>query len=326
VPNRVVRVATRGSEQAIAQSSYIAEQIRSVSSALGNPFDVELVQVTTTGDTNRHIQLKDIKERGIFVKEVQVMVASGEADVAAHSAKDLPSSFGFDGLYLAAVPARRDPRDALVGKTLAGIPLGGTVATGSVRRQAQLAQLRPDLQFVGLRGNIPTRVAKADEVDAVVVAVAGVSWIGLEDKIAEILDPELFTPQVGQGALAAECRIDDIELREVLSGVEDLRSRVAVEAERGFLGCLGGGCDVPVGAFASWQSPNVLILRGLIASLDGTNVLRQVADNQVDAIDWVTPTLQERRDLIASAQTWGSTLAQSMLAAGGTSILQLSQV
>ena len=325
MPNRVVRVATRGSDQALAQSNFVADKIRAASIAVGNPMDVELVLVTTTGDTNRHIQLKDIKERGIFVKEVQIMVAEGDADVAAHSAKDLPSSFGFDGLMLASVPERRDPRDALVGKALAEIPVGGTVATGSVRRQAQLAALRPDLQFVGLRGNIPTRVAKAVEVDAVVVAVAGVTWIGYEDRLVEILDPETFIPQVGQGALAAECREDDKELLEVLHEIEDMRSRIAVEAERGFLGRLGGGCDVPVGAYASWTDYQTLAVRGLIAQLDGTNIIKRRNDLVVGDVNWTAVSADKRVELINTARAWGSDLAVNMLANGGSAILDASQ-
>jgi len=203
-------------------------------------------------------------------------VLDGRADLAVHSAKDLPSR-PVDGLVLAAVPERGDPRDALVGSTLAGLPTGARVATGSVRRRAQLADLRPDLTFEGLRGNIPTRLAKAEGYDAIVVAAVALERLGFGDRISEVLTPRVMVPQVAQGALAIECRADDESARAALSAIEHEPSRRAVDAERAFLLELGGDCDLPAGAHATIAASGALELEGLLASLDGRIVLRHRA-------------------------------------------------
>jgi hydroxymethylbilane synthase len=204
---------------------------------------------------------------------VQTAVLDGRADLAVHSAKDLPSVTA-PGLRLASVPERQDPRDALVGSTLAGLPTGARVATGSVRRRAQLAWTRPDLTFARLRGNVPTRVIRSSDHDAVVVAVAALHRLGLDSQIAEILEPEVMLPQVAQGALAIECRFDDERTAGLLERLEEPAARRAVDAERAFLARLGGGCDLPVGAYATEQSGS-LSIEGLLASLDGHIVLRE---------------------------------------------------
>jgi hydroxymethylbilane synthase len=232
----------------------------------------ELVVVETTGDLRRDVAIWELGGRGVFVKEVQAAVIEKRADIAVHSAKDLPSVTG-PGLCLACVPERQDPRDAMVGSTLADLPTGGRVGTGSVRRRAQLAWLRPDLTYARLRGNVPTRVARSSNYDAIVVAAAALHRLGLEDAIAEILDPGLMLPQVAQGALAVECRADDDPTAEVLAELDDPEARQAVEAERAFLARLGGGCDLPVGAYAT-RTGDHLAIEGMLASLDGHIVLR----------------------------------------------------
>jgi hydroxymethylbilane synthase len=213
--------------------------------------------------------------KGVFVKEVQAAVLEGRADMAVHSAKDLPSQT-FDGLALAAVPERGDPRDALVGCALSDLPPGARVATGSVRRRAQLADLRPDLTFEGLRGNIPTRLARAANFDAIVVAAVALERLHVTDHIADILATSVMLPQVAQGALAVECRSDDRETRAALTAIEHPDSRRAVDAERAFLAELGGDCDLPAGAYATTGArPGAgLCLEGLLASLDGRIILR----------------------------------------------------
>jgi hydroxymethylbilane synthase len=213
--------------------------------------------------------------KGVFVKEVQAAVLDRRADVAVHSAKDLPSR-GVDGLALAAVPARGEVRDALVGSALEAIPAGGRVATGSARRRAQLADRRPDLTFANLRGNIPTRIERAAQHDAVVVAAVALQRLGLADAVGELLPLDVMLPQVGQGALAIESRDDDEELLALLARVEDGPSRRAVDAERAFLDELGGDCDLPAGALAHVvdEQPDQVELEGLLASLDGRIVLR----------------------------------------------------
>src|SRR5438132_3472903 len=195
-----LRIATRASTLARWQAERVGV-------LLGEP--VEFVLVTTTGDRDQRADLHAIGGTGIFVKEVQQAVLDGRADMAVHSAKDLPASDSPAGLVLAAVPERADPRDALVGSTLDALPAGARIGTGSVRRRAQLVALRPDLTFAELRGNIPTRLDRAGEYDAIVVAAAALARLGRADLATEYLEPSVMLPQVGQGALAVECRTGD---------------------------------------------------------------------------------------------------------------------
>lgn len=238
-----LRIATRGSAQARTQSEVVAEALRAADPDL----DVELVFVETTGDRRQDVPLHEIGGQGVFVREVQRAVLDGRADLAVHSAKDLPSASA-EGLVIAAFTERRDPRDALIGRSLDELDPGATVATGSVRRRAQLAELRPDLRFVELRGNIPTRLEKIPEGGAIVMAVAALQVLGLTDRIAEVFDPSAMVPQVGQGAVAIECRVDDRVALAACASIDHRPTRRDVETERAFLAELGGGCTLPVGA------------------------------------------------------------------------------
>jgi len=209
------------------------------------------------------------------VKEVQLAVLEGRADLAVHSAKDLPSETPA-GLVLACVPERADPRDAIVGASLEGLPTGATVATGSVRRRAQLAWLRPDLTFCDLRGNMATRLQRARHVGAGVLALAALERLGLTEHVAEALDPRTLLPQVGQGALAVECRQGDHVALELLAAVDDPVAHASVLAERAFLAALGGGCTLPLGALAvPIDSEPRLAVEGFLASRDGRILLRR---------------------------------------------------
>jgi hydroxymethylbilane synthase len=249
--------------------------------------------VETEGDRRSAIPIEDLGGQGVFVREVQVAVTRGDADAAVHSAKDLPASseLSVPGLTIGAIPERADPRDLLVGSTLEGLATGSTVATGSTRRRAQLANLRPDLVFTGLRGNMDRRLAQAgtEGVTAVIVAKAAadrLGWSPPSGMATEVLEPAVMVPQVAQGALAVECRIDDPEVLAVLAAVDDPDSRPLVEAERAFLAEFGGGCTLPVGAWARWvhDAPAVdgrdrtLSLTGIMASYDGRIVLRHDAE------------------------------------------------
>ncbi len=240
-----LRLATRGSRQALGQSGSVASAI---TAATGR--SVELVTVETTGDVRLDVPLHEIGGQGVFVKEVQRAVLDGRADLAVHSAKDLPSAPA-DGLVLAAFCERRDPRDALVGADLASLAHGSTVATGSVRRRAQLRRVRPDLQFAELRGNIDSRLSKIPDGGAIVMAVAALDILGLTERIAETLAVDEFVPAVGQGCVAVECRADDQATLAVLSAIDHAGTRQSVEAERAFLAELGSGCSLPVGAHVS---------------------------------------------------------------------------
>jgi hydroxymethylbilane synthase len=267
-----MKIATRGSTLARWQANRVM-------ALLGRP--AELVIVSTRGDERRDVEIHQLGGTGVFVKEVEQAVLDGRADIAVHSAKDLPSTTEA-GLVLAAVPERADPRDALVGSSLVGLRTAALVATGSVRRRAQLAALRPDLQFTGLRGNLETRLARARDVEnpvgAIVVAAAALDRLGLSAEADEVLEPGVMLPQVAQGALAVECREDDAETRAALEAIDDRDAHRCVIAERAFLAELGGGCDLPVGALAHLvdgvDGAREMLLTVLIATLDGRMVVR----------------------------------------------------
>jgi hydroxymethylbilane synthase len=260
----VLRAATRGSRLARAQTDLVIE-------LLG--IEVETVVVETVGDRRTDVPIWELGGRGVFAKEVQAAVLDGRADFAVHSAKDLPSTSP-DGLTIAAVPERADARDALVGQRFDSLPPGARIATGSVRRRAQLAWLRPDLTFAGLRGNMDTRLSKAGDFAAIVVAAAALDRLGRTPEITDVLPPGLLVPQVGQGALAVECRAGDGATREALASIEHAPSRRAVDAERAWLQEVGGGCDLPVGAFATVADDGRVTLTAMIGTSDGRVVMR----------------------------------------------------
>jgi hydroxymethylbilane synthase len=294
-----LRIATRGSALARWQAEEVAGRLRFADPAC-RP---ELVIVDTTGDRRQDVPVWEMGGQGVFVKEVQVAVLEGRADIAVHSAKDLPSRTGA-GLLLGAVPVRADPRDALVGARLADLPAGATVATGSVRRRAQLSWLRPDLTFTSLRGNIATRLSRIPAGGAVVVAAAALDRLGLTDRAAEILDVSVLLPQVGQGTIAVECRADDGETYAALALIDDVLAHTELAAERGFLARLGGGCDLPVGAYARVPPRSGLVeMEGLMASVDGRILIRR-----------------SRRGPAAEAAEVGAGLAEEILSAGGAEL------
>jgi hydroxymethylbilane synthase len=262
-----IRVATRGSALARWQAERVVAR-------LGVP--AELVIVSTTGDRDRTSALHAIGGTGVFVKEVQDVLTRGDADIAVHSAKDLPAVTP-DPLVLGAVPERADVRDALVGSRLDAIRDGGTVATGSVRRRAQLAAVRPDLHFAELRGNVPTRVGRAADFDAIVLAAAGLERVDLADRISERLPVGVMLPMVGQAAIAVECRAGDERAEELLATIDDSTAHRAVTAERAFLRTLGGGCTMPCAAYATITADGVVTIDALLATTDGTRVLRAAA-------------------------------------------------
>ena len=269
-----LRVATRGSALARWQAERVVARLQDCLGDRG----AELVVIETTGDQRADEPLHAIGGTGVFVKEVQAAVLAGQADVAVHSAKDLPAQ-SFSGLVLAAIPERADPRDALVGSTLADLPTGAVVATGSVRRRAQLAHLRPDLGFAELRGNIHTRLERAAGFAAIVVAAAALDRLDLSSRIAERLDPAVMVPQVAQGALAVECRVDDQATIAQLQTINDPTAERAVVAERAFLAELGSGCSLPIGAYAQIEGADVVIT-GILSSYDGRVVYRETVRDE----------------------------------------------
>jgi hydroxymethylbilane synthase len=274
-PGPPLRLATRGSALALAQSRVVADGLRAAWPGL----EVELVAVVTEGDRRRDVPAAALGGKGIFTAAVQRAVLEHRADLAVHSAKDLPAA-QVTGLVLAAVPRRDDPRDVLVARqVLAGLDdlaPGARVGTGSPRRVALLQWLRPDLELVPIRGNVDSRVRRVHggELDAVVLAAAGLRRLGLA-AAAVPLDPDSFTPAPGQGTLAVEARADDTRTLGLLSALTDRPSRVALRAERAFLRRLGGSCTLPAGALLRVTASGPLEIQGFLSALDGKGLVRE---------------------------------------------------
>jgi len=265
-----IRIGTRGSLLARWQAEHVEERL----TALGH--EVSLVVITTTGDRLLDRRLEAVGGKGAFLKEIEDALEAREVDLAVHSLKDVPTVLP-DGLELCAILERADPRDALLssGAGLDDLPRGATVGTTSLRRQAQLRAVRPDLSIADLRGNVDTRIRRLREgrFDAILLAMAGLVRLGRVDEVTEPLDPRRFVPAPGQGAIALECRAEDTAVREAVAPLDHPSSARRVAAERSFLEALGGGCNVPLGAHA-FEDGADLELIGLVARVDGSEVLR----------------------------------------------------
>lgn len=298
-------IGTRGSKLALTQTHWVADKLRAAHPEL----DIEIVKIQTRGDATQaaNIPLSSFGEKGIFAKELETALLAGEIDLAVHSMKDMAHTLP-DGLTIAAVPEREDARDCLVGSTLDNLPPGARVGTGSVRRRALLLSRRPDLELLEIRGNIDTRLKKlADgQYDAICLAVAGLNRVGLSSHIAEILDPDWFTPDPGQGALAIETRTDDRYVRDLsmcLRDLDDETTSPAVAAERAFLRAFGGGCQTPLGALAGGYHKK-LWLSVMAASPDGRTILRH-----------------EESGVIGQSEELGQRAADALRAAGADKLL-----
>lgn len=272
-------VGTRGSSLALWQTEHVAGRLQAVTPGL----EIEIRTIKTQGDVVRDRPLSQIEGKGFFVKELESALLSGQADLAVHSLKDMPTELP-EGLALGAVLERTDPYDALIVREGAGdlssLPAGARVGTSSLRRRAQLLAARPDLEVADLRGNVDTRLRKlrSGEYDAVVLAAVGLARLGFGEQIGQRLPFDLMLPAPGQGALAVECRADDRAVLELLRSLHHRPTWAAVAAERAFLSGLGGGCSVPVAAYAEEPEEAVLRLHGLVASLDGRRVVRVVGE------------------------------------------------
>ncbi len=299
-----LRIGTRGSLLARTQTGMVVERLQAA-----NPH-VEIVTqiIQTTGDVQRNVPFAQVGTKGMFVKEIEQALLDGVIDVGVHSLKDMPSELP-EGLELACVPAREDPLDALLsrnGLLFSQLPLNAVIGTSSLRRQAQLRALRPDLNVQELRGNLDTRMKRLDDgdYDAILLAVAGLNRLGLGSRITERLAPEVCVPAAGQGALALETRCGDRETLALLQSVHDPQTAAAVTAERAFLAALGGGCSVPAGALATLRGSR-LHLVGLIAAPNGAHVLRA----------------EREGDLSAAAQI-GADVSATLLEQGGRELLK----
>ncbi len=267
-----LRLGTRASLLALQQAHWVKKRVEEL-----NPeFTVTLVHIKTTGD-KLDIPLFQVGGKGLFVKEIEEALTRKEVDLAVHSSKDLPAMIP-EGLTLTSFPAREDPRDALIsqgGKRFEEIPQGGKVGTGSLRRTAQLLHLRPDLEVVPLRGNLDTRLKKLTtmNLDAVILAAAGLNRMEWGERVSEFFDPEVMVPAIGQGALAIETREEDERVRRAVAPLNHPPTRISVLAERAFLQRLEGGCQVPIAGLAQ-IFPGGLILTGLVAGVDGRRVVK----------------------------------------------------
>lgn len=299
---RTIRIATRKSPLALWQARHVAALLTQ-----HHGLPTELVELSTEGDRFLSAPLSRIGGKGLFVKEIEAAVMDGRADLAVHSLKDMTSQMP-DGLLLACIPVREDARDAFVGHKgprLFDLPHAARVGTSSLRRSCQILERRPDLQIVSLRGNVQTRLQRMVEEDlaGAVLALAGLRRLGLEERITEVLSESQSLPAVGQGALAIQCRTDDAELRGWLQALEHPATRIAITAERAFLGALEGGCTVPLAAHARLDGDR-LEINGLVGRPDGAKVIRG-----------------QRAGAPAQAQQLGLALADELLSKGAGEIL-----
>ncbi|MCL6444280.1 MAG: hydroxymethylbilane synthase [Alicyclobacillus sp.] len=275
-----IRVASRQSQLALAQTKWVIDAVRHVRPE----WQFEIVPVVTQGDKVLDVALSKVGGKGLFVSEVEAALLDGRADFAVHSLKDVPAELA-DGLCLAAMPKREDPRDAWIsrdGRTLEEMPRAVRVGTSSLRRVAQLRHVRPDLQVLPLRGNIDTRLRKLETegLDAIVLAAAGLHRMGWTDRITAYLDIDVCLPAIGQGVLGIECRTDDAMLRDALEAISDPATVKAATAERALLAELNGGCQVPIAGYATVLPSGDVSLTGLVAEENGEHV---VTTTMIDA-------------------------------------------
>jgi hydroxymethylbilane synthase len=270
----ILRIGTRGSKLALVQSEWVKKQVQ----AHRPEVRVELVKIKTKGDKILDAPLSQVGGKGLFVKEIEEALLKREVDLAVHSMKDVPAELQ-GGLRLPVYPKREDPRDAFVSnhfRKVENLPQGASVGTSSLRRSAQMLHLRPDLRVVPLRGNVDTRLRKLDsgEVQAVVLAAAGLNRLGLSNRIATFLSPELVLPAIGQGVLGLEVREGDQKISNLVAFLNDLETELAARAERAFLKELEGGCQVPLAGYARVERDRV-VMDGMVAELDGSVILKR---------------------------------------------------
>ncbi|MDY6979884.1 MAG: hydroxymethylbilane synthase [Pseudomonadota bacterium] len=288
----ILRIATRKSQLALWQAEYVKAALEAAHADL----QVELVKMTTQGDKILDTPLAKVGGKGLFVKELENGLLSGEADIAVHSMKDVPVELP-DGLHLPVICPREDPRDAFVSNnhpSLEALPEGARLGTSSLRRQCQIAELRPDLQIIDLRGNVNTRLQKLDDdhYDAIILAAAGLKRLGFEERITQLLGPEISLPAIGQGAVGIECRRDDERVNSLIAPLNDKTTALRVRAERAMNHRLNGGCQVPIAGYAE-LSHGVILLRGLVGRTDGSEIVRGEIAGQPENADELGQVLAE---------------------------------
>jgi len=300
---RELKIGTRGSQLALYQANWVRDQLLRTHADL----TVTLDKIKTTGDKIQDAPLAKIGGKGLFVKEIEEALLQKRIDLAVHSIKDVPTEFP-EGLHLAAITKREDPRDVFISRDktpLKDLPKGAKIGTSSLRRQAQLLHLRSDLEMIPLRGNLDTRLKKlwSMNLDGIVLALAGVKRLGLEEKITEIIPVEISLPAIGQGALGIETRVDDEEVEKRIHFLNDPVTAIAVSGERAFLKKLEGGCQVPVAAFGQTEEA-MLRLDGLVGTVDGRRLIRHHLEGPSE-----------------KAESLGTELAEILLGQGAKEIL-----
>ncbi len=303
--NKTIRIGSRGSQLALWQANWVMNAIHEQ----WPDIRTELVIIKTTGDKILDVPLAKVGGKGLFVKEIEEAMLTGRIDIAVHSMKDMPAELPH-GLCIGAVPKRENPQDALVTEnypSLADLPKGSRVGTSSLRRSAQLLHLRPDILIEPLRGNLDTRLKKltTTDLDAIVLAAAGLRRLGLADRITTTLDADTMLPAVGQGALCIESRSNDESIASIISSLDDAATHTAVIAERAFLHRLEGGCQVPIAGHATIGQNDRMTISGLVAELDGSRLIKQTLEGPCD-----------------QAAKLGLKLADALLAKGAASILE----
>ncbi len=323
--NKII-IGTRGSKLALWQADWIKSQLENLYPEL----KIELNKIKTTGDKILDVPLAKVGGKGLFVKEIEEALLKKEADIAVHSMKDVPTDFP-KGLHLAVITKREDPRDAFITavgsqqsavssqkkiQSFKDLPEGAVVGTSSLRRSCQLLSVRPDLKIEQLRGNLDTRIRKLDEgqFDAIILAAAGIKRLGWEERITEILSPDISLPAIGQGAVGIECRIDDEFINNLIAPLNHKETFICVKAERAFLKRLEGGCQVPIAAYArivsqesgvkSQEINSRLIIDGLVGSISGDRIIRGKIEGNID-----------------NAEDLGIKLAEDLLSRGAKEIL-----
>lgn len=286
-------IGTRGSKLALWQSTYIKDRLEKIT---GLPVCLKVIK--TTGDKILDVPLAKVGGKGLFTKEIEVELIGGTVDLAVHSMKDVPTGLP-DGLVMAATPARVDPRDVIVSganHTIDSLPRGARVGTSSLRRRSQLLALRPDVEIVDVRGNLDTRMRKAEtgEVDAVILAAAGITRMGWSERITHYIEPALMVPAVGQGAIGIEIREDDEFMQEVCKELSDPPTFTCVTAERVVMRKLEGGCQVPIGAYCRVVEGTKLVMDAFVGSLDGRTLLRHTLEGSTGEPVMLGETMVDR--------------------------------
>jgi hydroxymethylbilane synthase len=288
-----IRIGTRASALALWQAEWVKAELEKKYPDM----TVELAKIKTTGDKILDVPLAMVGGKGLFVKEIEEAMLANEIDIAVHSMKDVPTFFP-DGLHLSCITKREDARDALLSRNnvkFKDLPQGANIGTSSLRRQAQLMNLRPDFVIHQLRGNVGTRLEKLKEgkFDAIILAAAGVKRLGLAENVSEYLSPEISLPAIGQGALGIECRVEDRELNDLIAFFNHADSRICVTGERALLRRLEGGCQVPIACYGQVKK-DTLELIGLVGSVDGKRIVKDSIEGEPSAAEKLGVTLAEK--------------------------------